>query len=97
MTIILSINSIPTHENVIGQNRQSIEHGRNVNPQFVTSWPSASNPYGMAQGSQHSGLQPRRRNSQIKGSVKMKPQCFDGSVDLDEYLSHFEILSDLNS
>ena len=41
------------NENVIGQNRQNIEHGRNVNPQFVTPWPSASNPYSIAQGSQH--------------------------------------------
>ena len=85
------------NENVIGQNRQNIEHGRNVNPQFVTPWPSASNPYSIAQGSQHSVLQPRRHNSQNQGSVKMKPQCYDGSEDLDEYLSHFEILSDLNS
>jgi hypothetical protein len=57
------------NENVIGQNRQNIEHGRNVNPQFVTPWPSASNPYSIAQGSQHSVLQPRRHNSQNQGSA----------------------------
>jgi len=30
-------------------------------------------------------------------SVKLKPQIYDGKEDLDEYLSQFEILADLNS
>ena len=30
------------------------------------------------------------------GSLKMKPHSYDGSEDLDEYLSQFEILADLN-
>lgn len=33
---------------------------------------------------------------QIQSNHQTKPQCFEGSEDLDEYLAQFEILSELN-
>lgn len=39
----------------------------------------------------------RNPNPSHSGSLKMKPQYYDGTEDLDEYLSQFEILAELNS
>lgn len=36
------------------------------------------------------------QNPKFKVITKPKPQCFEGSEDLDEYLAQFEILSKLN-
>lgn len=64
-------------------------HNTNVNS-------SASQPN---QGSLESGEPPRPCNSQPtldRTQCKMKPQHYNGATDFDEFLSQFEITSDLN-
>ncbi|CAC5422657.1 unnamed protein product [Mytilus coruscus] len=39
----------------------------------------------------------QNQTSNSNGSFKMKPQYYDGTEDLDDYLSQFEILAELNS
>ena len=78
-------------------NQPSFDYRENVDPPFVTSWSSNNDPTNVASGSQNYRFQPRRYNSQTNSSAKMKPQYYDGSEDLDDYLSQFEILADLNS
>lgn len=41
---------------------------------------------------------PHRQNERsVVSDVKMKPQLFDGSGDLEEYLAQFEILAEINN
>ena len=84
-------------ESSIDQYRQNNENRGNVigNPLCVTSWSSNRDPFNVAPcstGSQNQMLQSRMNNV----NVKMKPQYYDGTEDLDDYLSQFEILADLN-
>lgn len=61
----------------------------NKNENYKTS-PQGSNPL-LPSSSRCPNPEP-----QIQSNHQTKPQCFEGSEDLDEYLAQFEILSELN-
>lgn len=61
----------------------------NKNENYKTS-PKGSNPL-LPSSSRCPNPEP-----QIQSNHQTKPQCFEGSEDLDEYLAQFEILSKLN-
>ena len=75
--------------------------GRNSTPENLENDSSSSRHYDS--GSQHAIYNPSIGNMGpsgytpvIGGRDKLRPQIFDGSEDLDEYLTQFNIISDLN-
>ncbi|CAG2220538.1 unnamed protein product [Mytilus edulis] len=86
---------------------QNVLFNNNNNDNIATanrwSGPSTLAPgrSSLVAGRSNSGVrtphQKQTSNSNINGSIKMKPQYYDGTEDLDDYLSQFEILAELNA
>ena len=77
---------------VLGQNKETTQNACTNSLLDKESMHNVNQNYAVLE---HDGFL-RQAENKIKPSISMKPQLFDGTEDLDEYLAQFEILAEIN-
>lgn len=80
-------------------NRQSDRKGQQCEEEISlnSSDESEQKPSNLEDSDSHKEQDPKTARSSSISAIKMKPQYYDGSDDWEEYITQFDILSDINN